>query len=233
LGERHSRAEDFLKLYRILEGLLEKRYTGKKQGSSVVMEYLRDDDSEPFRHELNVCREIRNLLSHNADDEGEPLVEPSEAVLVSLQKILNHVSSPRYAVDYGTPREKILWTHPNDRVIDVMLNFHLSHVGFNHSCEEEALGTADQLEKTFHMGYAVGNSSIFSGTKEFELMKRGGRGTHGHIAIGVTDIDRGIRFLQNRGVAVNMDTLVVKGGKKIAIYLAEEIAGFAYHLMRL
>lgn len=120
-----------------------------------------------------------------------------------------------------------------DRVIDVMLNFHLSHVGFNHSCEEEALGTADQLEKTFHMGYAVGNSSIFSGTKEFELMKRGGRGTHGHIAIGVTDIDRGIRFLQNRGVAVNMDTLVVKGGKKIAIYLAEEIAGFAYHLMRL
>jgi len=130
LGERHSRAEDFLKLYRILEGLLEKRYTGKKQGSSVVMEYLRDDDSEPFRHELNVCREIRNLLSHNADDEGEPLVEPSEAVLVSLQKILNHVSSPRYAVDYGTPREKILWTHPNDRVIDVM--HRMDKNGFSH-----------------------------------------------------------------------------------------------------
>lgn len=120
-----------------------------------------------------------------------------------------------------------------DRVIDVMLNFQLAHVGINHSGEEEALGTAVQLEKTFHMGYAVGNSSMFSGLKEFELMKKGGRGAHGHIAIGVTDIDRGIRFLQNRGVAVNMDTLVVKDGKKIAVYLTEEIAGFAYHLMRL
>ena len=127
---RQSRAEAFLKMYRILEGLLERRYTGKRQGSSVVMEYLRDDDSEPFRHELNVCREIRNLLSHNADDEGEALVEPSESVLVSLQNILEHVSSPRYAVDYGTPREKILWAHPNDPVIDVM--HRMDKHGFSH-----------------------------------------------------------------------------------------------------
>lgn len=127
---RQSRAENFLKMYRILEGLLEKRYSGKRQGSSVVMEYLRDDDSEPYRHELNVCREIRNLLSHNADDEGEPLVEPSEAVLISLQNILEHVSSPKYALDYGTPREKILWAHPNDMVFDVM--HRMSKNGFSH-----------------------------------------------------------------------------------------------------
>lgn len=127
---KHSRAEAFLKMYRILEGILEKRYAGKRQGSSVVMEYIRDDDSEPYRHELNVCREIRNLLSHNADDEGEPLVEPSEAVLVSLQEILEHVSSPRLAVEYGTPREKILWVNPNDLVIDVM--HRMSKHGFSH-----------------------------------------------------------------------------------------------------
>ncbi len=127
---KQSRAENFLKIYRILEGILEKRYTGKRQGSSVVMEYLRDDDSEPIRHELNICREIRNLLSHNADDEGEPLVEPSEAVLVSLQNVLEHVSAPKYAVDYGTPRDKILWAHPNDKVIDVM--HRMNKNGFSH-----------------------------------------------------------------------------------------------------
>lgn len=125
-----SRAENFLKMYRILEGMLERRYTGKRQGSSVVMEYLRDDDSEPFRHELNICREIRNLLSHNSDDEGEPLVEPSEAVMISLQNILEHVSAPKYAVDYGTPRDKILWAHPNDKVIDVM--HRMIRNGFSH-----------------------------------------------------------------------------------------------------
>lgn len=127
---KQSRSENFLKMYRVLEGILEKRYTGKRQSSSVVMEYLRDDDSEPFRHELNICREIRNLLSHNADDEGEPLVEPSEAVLISLQNILEHVSAPKYAVNYGTPRDKILWAHPNDKVIDVM--HRMSKNGFSH-----------------------------------------------------------------------------------------------------
>ena len=120
-----------------------------------------------------------------------------------------------------------------DRVIDVMLGFKLAHAGFNYACEEEALDTAKELQHTFHMPYNVGNSSIFSGVKEFELMKRGGRGTHGHIAIGVTNIDRGIHFLNVRGVAVNMDSLVVKNGKKIAVYLEKEIGGFAYHLMKL
>jgi len=130
LYSNQSRAETFLKMYRILEGMLERRYNGKRQNSSVVMEYMRDDDSEPFRHELNICREIRNLLSHNADEEGEPLVVPSEAVLISLQNILEHVSSPKYAVEYGTPCEKILWAHPNDRLIDVMRR--MSKNGYSH-----------------------------------------------------------------------------------------------------
>lgn len=127
---KQSRAELFLKMYRILEGILEKRFAGVRQGSSVVMEYIRDPDSEPYRHELNICREIRNLLTHNADEDGEPLIEPSEAVLVSLQNILDHVSAPRYAVEYGTPREKILWAHPNDMVMDVM--HRMSKLGFSH-----------------------------------------------------------------------------------------------------
>ena len=75
--EQESRAEQFLKLYRKLEGLLEKRYSGKRTaGVSVVMEYLRDADSAPCRAELDMCREIRNLLSHNAGNDGEPVVEP-------------------------------------------------------------------------------------------------------------------------------------------------------------
>ena len=119
-----------------------------------------------------------------------------------------------------------------DRIIDVMLDMSLTHVGINHSCEEEALNTAKELAHAFHMPYNVGNSSIFSGVKEFELMKKGGRGIHGHISIGVTDIDRGIRFLQARGVAVNMDSMVTKNGKKIAVYLEKEIGGFAFHLMK-
>lgn len=125
-----SRAEMFLKMYRILEGALEKRYAGDRQSSSVVMEYLKDEDSEPYRYELNLCREIRNLLSHNADEIGEPVVEPSEAVLASLNEILDHVMSPRYAIDCGTPHEKILCAYANDLAIEIM--HRMARQGYSH-----------------------------------------------------------------------------------------------------
>ncbi len=129
MNGKQYRADQFLRMYRVLEVTLEKRFSGDYSGS-VVMEYIRDPDSEPFRHELNICREIRNLLTHNADSAGEPLVEPSEAVLEGLQRILEHVSAPRLAVDYGTPKDKILWAHPNDLAIDVM--HRMAKRGFSH-----------------------------------------------------------------------------------------------------
>lgn len=120
-----------------------------------------------------------------------------------------------------------------DRVVDVMLGMKLTHVGLNFDCSEEARNVADQLKTAFHMAAAEGNSSIFCGVKEVELMKAIGCGTYGHIAIGVTNIDRGIRFLKHRGVSVNLDTVVIKNGVKIAVYLEQEIGGFAFHLMKL
>lgn len=119
-----------------------------------------------------------------------------------------------------------------DRVVDVMLGLKLSHVGINHTNEGAALDTAGTLHSVFHMPYKIGNSSIFSGVKEFELMKKGGRGTCGHIAIAVSDIDRGVHFLRQRGVSFIDDSLVMRDNKKIAIYLTQEIGGFAFHLAK-
>lgn len=125
-----TRAEEFLKMYRILEGILEKRYSNSRHGSSVVMDYLRDADSEPWRQELDLCREIRNLLTHNADGDGEPYVEPSQAVLDSMRNIIDYVSKPRYAIEFGTPRERILCAHSNDRAIDIM--HRMTDKGYSH-----------------------------------------------------------------------------------------------------
>ena len=117
-------------MYRVLEGVLEKRMEGRRQGASVVMDYLKDEDAEPYRSQLNLCREIRNLLSHNADESGEPVIEPSEAVLASLQEILDYVSAPRCAIECGTPQERILCAHSNDLAIEVM--HRMSRQGFSH-----------------------------------------------------------------------------------------------------
>ena len=125
------RSEQFLRRYRMLEGLLEKRYADDRASSaSVVIEYLRDPDSAPYRTELDLCREIRNLLTHNADGGGEAVVEPSEAMLQVLEGIIRHVQQPRMAIDFGTPQDKILFAHPNDSAINVMR--HMLRMGFSH-----------------------------------------------------------------------------------------------------
>ena len=129
--QKPLRSEQFLTLYRRLEGILEKRYMGRKMSSgSVVMEYLHDADSAPCRTELDMCREIRNLLTHNTDGAGEAVVEPSEAVLRTLSDIVDYVQRPRLALEYGTPGEKILFAHPNDAALGIMR--HMMRMGYSH-----------------------------------------------------------------------------------------------------
>ena len=54
------------------------------------------------------------------------------------------------------------------------------------------------------------------GNKEFEIMKKPGRGTNGHIAIGCNNVDRAIYHLSQRGVKFDLDSKNVKNGKTIA-----------------
>lgn len=114
------RSELFLQKYRVLEGLLEKRYEGRRLSSSVVIEYLRDADSEPVRVDLDLMREIRNLLSHNAGAQGAPVVEPSQETVERLDEIVAYVRRPRCAAEFGTPAKDIFCARTGDRLIDVM-----------------------------------------------------------------------------------------------------------------
>lgn len=115
------RADTFLSMYRVLEGTLEKKYAGAvKRGSSLVMDYIADPESEPVRLRLNTCREIRNLLTHSSDADGSALVEPSQAVLDSLYEIIKYVETPQPALMYATRGDQMLRASLNDRALDVM-----------------------------------------------------------------------------------------------------------------
>ena len=116
--------------------------------------------------------------------------------------------------------------------VDVMLGLELGHIGINCADDAEAMKTAELLGGLLSKAVATGNSSIFVGNKEFEIMKKPGRGTHGHIAIKCNSVDRAVYHLGQRGVKFDMDSMVNKNGKNIAIYLADEVAGFAIHLVQ-
>ena len=123
-------------------------------------------------------------------------------------------------------------TAQSKEAVDTMLGLKLLHVGINTGNEEEAMKVANLIGAMLNMKVAPGNSSIFVGNKEFEIMKKPGRGTNGHIAIGCNNVDRAIYHLPQRGVKFALDSKNVKNGKTVACYMEGEIAGFAFHLVQ-
>ena len=111
-----------------------------------------------------------------------------------------------------------------------MLGFEIRHVGINMDSENEAVEVANAFAP-FGFESKMGNSSIFAGTA-VEVMKNGGRGAKGHIAIGTNYMDRAIYHLERMGVEFDHDS-EVKDEKGIkAIYMKNEVGGFGVHLVR-
>ena len=116
--------------------------------------------------------------------------------------------------------------------VKTMLGFELAHIGVNCADEGEAERTAKTLCALFGFEYKAGSSSIFAG-KAVECMKKPGRGTHGHIAIATNSVDRAVYHLGRQGVEFLEDSRVADAkGKTKAIYVKDEVCGFAVHLMQ-
>ena len=116
--------------------------------------------------------------------------------------------------------------------VNLMLGFELRHIGINASSEGEADTVATSFEKIFGFTKNVGNSSIFAGTG-IEVMKQPYLGKNGHIAIQTNYIERAIYHLEAQGFTFNEETKKYnKDNKLAAIYLNEEIGGFAVHLVQ-
>lgn len=116
--------------------------------------------------------------------------------------------------------------------VTAMLGFELKHIGINAENETEADNIATVFGNAFGYEKKVGNSSIFSGSV-LEVMKTPYLGANGHIAIGTNYMERAIYHLEKQGFAFDMETARYdeKGNMK-AVYLKEEIGGFAVHLVR-
>ena len=117
--------------------------------------------------------------------------------------------------------------------VQTMLGFELAHVGVNAENEEEAVKTANRFAFIFGMPAKVGNSSVFAGSA-LEVMKTPYLGKNGHIAVKTNYIERAVNYLSTvLSVEFNEESAKrdAKGNLK-AIYLKEEIGGFAIHLVQ-
>ena len=117
--------------------------------------------------------------------------------------------------------------------VQTMLGFELAHVGVNAENEEQAVKAANRFAFIFGMSVKAGNSSVFAGAA-LEVMKSPYLGKNGHIAVRTNYIERAVNYLSTvLGVAFDEESAKrdSKGALK-AIYLKEEIGGFAVHLVQ-
>jgi 2-dehydro-3-deoxyphosphogluconate aldolase/(4S)-4-hydroxy-2-oxoglutarate aldolase len=118
------------------------------------------------------------------------------------------------------------------QAVRTMLGFELRHVGINMESADASLTVANELSALLGAPVKEGNSSNFVGT-QFEVMKKKYMGIHGHLAIGTNFIDRAIAHLERKGYKTIDESRTEKNGKLAAVYLEQEIGGFALHLLQL
>ncbi len=112
-----------------------------------------------------------------------------------------------------------------------MLGYEFAHMGINSDDAEAAMGTAKTFSDAFGFAVREGNSSVFA-SDDIEVVKSQYLGTRGHIAVRTNRMAIAIDDLERKGFSVDMDTAKYKGGRMTAVYLRDEIGGFAVHLMQ-
>ena len=117
------------------------------------------------------------------------------------------------------------------QAVQLVHGFELRHIGINCENDDEADSVASSFANIFGFKKKDGSSSIFAGDV-IEAMKTPYLGKKGHIAIGTYSVSRAMSYLESLGVKFNMNSAKMANGKLIAVYLEEEISGFAVHLVQ-
>lgn len=119
-----------------------------------------------------------------------------------------------------------------DEAMKTVLELKLAHIGINADNETQAHRIAQFFETVFGFGARENPASIFSDTY-VEILKSPYLGQKGHIAISTPDVERAVAYLENKGIVFNKESTVLRESGCIqAIYLEQEIGGFAIHLVR-
>ena len=121
-----------------------------------------------------------------------------------------------------------------NEAVATMLGYEMRHIGINNPGAEEAKIVAERFVEVFGIPISKeGKGAIFVGTYA-EVLKKMFLGDNGHIAMATNCIHRAIYQMERNGVKINHDSAVYSPGtgEMIAIYLEDEIGGFAVHLLQ-
>lgn len=117
------------------------------------------------------------------------------------------------------------------KAVAKMHGFAIKHIGVNETSDENCRAAALALSRLFMVDPIEYPGAIFCGTL-FEVLKKPGRGAHGHVAVSCHSPARARAYLENVGFVFDESSAQYdeKGNLRV-IYLRDEIGGFAFHLI--
>ena len=160
---------------------------------------------------------------------------------ITLSNLPKYLASDKIAAVGGSfmaPAEMIAshnWSGVTDlcqKAVEASLGFSLAHVGVNCTDRQESLTAAEWFADRFGFPVRAGNRSVFAG-EAVECCHANFPGSHGHIAIHTLSPRRAAAYFRSRGIALRDEFRGTDAnGALVAAYLAEEICGFAVHILK-
>ena len=110
------------------------------------------------------------------------------------------------------------------------LDLALIHIGINFENDKQASQAADLFCKMLNLKKKpVPGSSYFAGSC-VEMMNNNKRGSKGHIAFATNDLKKTEELMEANGFEIDRESYFkLPNGRKILVYLREEVFGFAIH----
>jgi hypothetical protein len=141
--------ELFLDTYRRLENAAE-RVLGRDSRGSTVLRLSHLPEFERYRDQLDYCRQVRNLLTHEAKIGGEYGVYPGKNLQQVLERVLALLEHPPTVSDCMTPTNQLLRANMQDKVLSVMNQMQQKGFSYIPLLESGVLVGAFSVATVFH-----------------------------------------------------------------------------------
>ena len=115
-----NKTELFLDKYRQLEAAITTEYDLSDRDSPIAV-LIKKPEFRSLRAELDYCREVRNLLSHNPKVNSSYAVEPSDEIIDLLEQTLQKIQNPTRARHIMVERSKVTCRTMADPVKPAMI----------------------------------------------------------------------------------------------------------------
>lgn len=130
----NRKTDIFLNKYKELESLVSAEYDLRNSESAVAF-LMRRQEYRAVKEELEYCREVRNLLTHNPKINDTYAVEPSDAMIQLLDRIISRVRNPKRAKHIWIPRGQTACRTMNDHIRPALIEMNdkaYSHIPILH-----------------------------------------------------------------------------------------------------